>query len=686
MYLSMNVMGILRFSNYLKFRKFRGTFNGLSILVLFFFLYHGEEIVQTPFSWLSYSKLPDDLGSQDDSSVNISQQSVRGRKIQENEYNYNTHFQNGVIRRRRRRDNIWLANGDPSLCSGLHKHKGYSSKCEYLKANQECNAGGFFNYLHFLYCDCQKYQALGYFGLAIWLVALFYLLGNTASDYFCCSLERLSILLRLSPTLAGVTLLPLGNGAPDVFSSIAAFMGRDSDGVGLNSVLGGAVFVTSVVAGTISLCVADRSIRIDKKCFVRDVCFFMVALFFLLAILIVGELSVGGAIAFVSIYVVYALFVAATEMIRKNAARKKLESIGPLLPVSNRDDADNESVRASLLESDSSSVSATPAVADGFPFPCPEDKLPHWVWATNVAIYSNESAKTSAHSEYGWIQWNEEEHEMVTDQIPNSSSSSSSSSSCSALCWYFELPLTLPRRLTIPVVDEERWSKFYAVCSAFFAPLLLALLWNTRDVNPFNEKTVYLIGGATGAVLGLLALLFTRSDQAPQRCLLPWVLGGFFMSIIWFYIVANELVAVLVALGVIFGISPSLLALTVLAWGNSIGDLMSNTAMAMNGGKDGVQIAISGCYAGPMFNTLAGLGVSMLLGAWYKRPAAYTVPKDYTLYFTLGFLLLSLVWALIVLPCSNMRPNKLLGIGLMAIYLAFLSLRATIAIGDASSN
>lgn len=678
------MMGILSFGNYLKLRKFRGTFNGLSILVLFFFLYLGEEIVQNPFSRLSYSKVSQDLGSQDDSRVNIAtlEQPVR-RKIQENELspasNY-THVQNGV-----RRKDDWLAKGDPSMCSGLHKHKGYSTKCEYLKSNPECNAGGFFNYIHFLYCDCEKYKALGYVGLAIWLVALFYVLGNTAADYFCCSLERLSILLRLPPTVAGVTLLPLGNGAPDVFSSIAAFVGRDSGGVGLNSVLGGAVFVTSVVVGTVSLCVADQSVRIDKKCFIRDVCFFMVALFFLLAILIVGKLSVGGAIAFVSIYVVYALFVAATEMIRKNAARKKLESVGPLLPVRTRSGAlsvpnrDEESVRASLLEPDSSA--STAAVAEGFP--CPEDKLPHWVWSTNVAIYSNEVVKTSAHEDDGsklmyggWVQWNEEE-DVVTGVSPPSFT-------CSTLCSYLELPLTLPRRLTIPVVDEERWSKFYGVCSVLFAPVLLAFLWNTRDVNPFNEGVVYLAGAIIGVILGVLAFVFTKSDHPPQRFLLPWLFGGFFMSIIWFYIVANELVAVLVAFGVIFGISPSLLALTVLAWGNSIGDLVSNTAMAINGGMDGVQIAISGCYAGPMFNTLAGLGISMLLGAWYKRPAPYTVPKDYTLYLTLGFLTLSLVWSLVVLPCSNMRPNKLLGIGLIAIYVAFLSLRATIAIGDAS--
>ena len=550
-----------------------------------------------------------------------------------------------------------VSGGESSLqdtftsCENVRFHVGYPDSCSYVRANPECHSGTMIEYAELFYCSFAEAPLIGYVVYIVWLMALFYMLGNTAADYFCPSLEKLSKLLHLPPTVAGVSLLPLGNGAPDVFASIAAFTGSSNGQVGLNSVLGGAMFVTLVVAGSVALVVSSvhgaGTIKLDRKCFLRDVAFFMVTLVSLLLIIIVGKIHLWGAIMYLSIYLVYGFMVAAGEWI-KTQHRKSRQSSYALEPL--------------LLSSNSPDEESSGSFGEELVM---ENTLPQWMWTSNVAIYSHKGLATLDGASRPLWGWSEEEEAQLQAQR-----------SLRRLCWQLIwMPLNLPRRLTIPLVDDSRWSRPFAIGSAVLAPTLLAAVWYRNDGHPLGSSpTVYMFGLTLGALLGILTFFTTKSEHPPRRFLFPWAFGGFIMSIVWFYLIANELVAALVALGIILEIDAAILGLTVLAWGNSIGDLMSNTALSFNG-NDGVQIAVSGCYAGPMFNTLVGLGLSFLFASWKSYPSAFVIPTDYSLFYTIGFLYVGLLWALLTLPTRAMTPTKGFGIGLLVLYGTFLSLR-----------
>ncbi|OMO70319.1 Sodium/calcium exchanger membrane region [Corchorus olitorius] len=514
-------------------------------------------------------------------------------------------------------------------CQFLEGLDDYTAKCSYLKSNTPCVSQGYIDYLYLFYCNLGRFPFLGHCLLIIWLLVLFYLLGNTASEYFCYSLESLSNFLKLSPTLAGITLLSLGNGAPDVFSSMVSFMDSETQDIGLNTVLGGAFFVTCVVVGAISTLMHRKRVQVNKPAFVRDVCFLLLVIVTLILILVHGTINLWGAMAFSSMYIVYVILVYIIYIFWNSGGSE--------------DNTDSDSSYNSGL---------------------------------SIPILASEKAELDCLEEGDLEDENGEEYRKCCFCLKVSGP-------CSMFLRILEMPLYLPRRLTIPIACPERWSKPISVISVTLAPILLSILWDLEDDNLTFHKglVVYGIGFLFGITFGVIAYLTTESSSPPKKCLFPWLAGGFIMSVIWSYIIAQELVGLLISLGYIFGISHSILGLTVLAWGNSLGDLITNLTMALNGGPEGAQVAISGCYAGPIFNTLFGLGMSLIGSAWFGYPSPVQIPNDPYLLETLGFQVAALLWAVFVLPRRNMRLDGVLGGGLFLIYLTSMSSRMIQVVG-----
>ncbi|KAK9061478.1 hypothetical protein SSX86_018659 [Deinandra increscens subsp. villosa] len=497
------------------------------------------------------------------------------------------------------------ANPTATTCNPPHRHNSSHSKCIYVKTHPDCTPKGYINYLHIFYCNFPKFPQLAFLLLLLWLATLFYVLTNTASDYFCPAVEHLSKTLNLSPAIAGTTLLPLGNGAPDVFASVISFTASGDGGdIGLNSILGGAIFVSTVVVGILSLLTSYRRkiVVVDKPNFIRDVVFLLFSLSNLLVVIIIGKINFWSSILFASAYLIYICLVSYMHFI---SIKKQ--------SISNDDHVHNPT-------------------------------LPLLVRSADKLVPQKQSV-------------------------------------FKLIFYVIGLPVYLPRRVTIPMATQEKWSKPFGVISVVLAPILLALILTTSQMGSKASMVIWFTALVVGIALGSCTFACTSCTMAPQKCLLFWYASGFLMSVTWTYITAEELVSLLESLGTIIGMNPSILGLTVLAWGNSLGDLATNVAMAMQDGPDGARIAIAGCYAGPVFNVFVGLGFSFVVACWWDYPEPYLVPTNPYLCETVGFLICGLLWALVVLPNREMRLDRTLGCGLLTIYFCFLFVKIVRVIG-----
>jgi sodium/potassium/calcium exchanger 6 len=97
----------------------------------------------------------------------------------------------------------------------------------------------------------------------------------------------------------------------------------------------------------------------------------------------------------------------------------------------------------------------------------------------------------------------------------------------------------------------------------------------------------------------VIAIHKTSRNDCPPSYHVVFAAGSFAGSILVIYNVAKEVVSVMTTVGIISDMTDSMVGLSILAWGNSIGDVFSNIALAKQGYQ---QMAFAACFGGPMFS------------------------------------------------------------------------------------
>lgn len=178
------------------------------------------------------------------------------------------------------------------------------------------------------------------------------------------------------------------------------------------------------------------------------------------------------------------------------------------------------------------------------------------------------------------------------------------------------------------------------------------------------------------ATCSLSILHYIVEKEPPEKEQIPIVIIAFIMSVFWISTIAGELLNCLAALGVLLELPASLLGLTVLAWGNSVGDLVADVAVAKAGQP---AMAMAGCFAGPMFNMLFGLGTGLVIQTANVYPEAYKLQFHTSIVIAFVFLLMSLMGSLLVVTWNRFRVPSFWGFCLVALYIVFIIVSLLIA-------
>ena len=233
---------------------------------------------------------------------------------------------------------------------------------------------------------------------------------------------------------------------------------------------------------------------------------------------------------------------------------------------------------------------------------------------------------------------------------------------------------------TQPASSPKEWNRWLVATQIFTGPFfIVVLLWANTDpsISPQNLLLPCLYALIASLLTFAILIVTTTPSHAPKyRYLLCFF--GFMISIAWISTIANEVVGVLKAFGVILGISDAILGLTIFAVGNSLGDLVADITVARLGYP---VMALSACFGGPMLNILLGIGLSGLYMTIQggerrheKHPGRpirykpYQIEVGGTLLISGVTLLVTLAGLLVVVPLRGWWMDRRVGWGLVALW------------------
>ncbi|CAD5210430.1 unnamed protein product [Bursaphelenchus okinawaensis] len=529
---------------------------------------------------------------------------------------------------------------------------GRTQACDYvLNSYSNCEGGGYIAWTSVIVCQETDLTEVLFLVISIiWLLLLFILLAVSADEFLSTNITTIAEKFKISQSVAGVTLVAFGNGAPDIFSAIASAVSDESPKAGLafGQLLGGGMFITTVV---VPIVILITPIQLDAISTIRNLGFYVVALLWLGVIIFFSNtLFIWEPVGFLIIYVIYALTVVSGRMLLRLQKWREAKNAVFVRPATGHAHHHHHiqpntiSSTLSQLERSNSIKPVTNGTANHMYSESDDEELP----CQDVSfsgILADFIARLNCFDEKDFF---EASWYMKIFQICQFS-------------WMVLLTLSTP-------LAQPPWCKALTLIHLVVSPQFLLFAFQLTTMNIFGVGLqLWALCLCVSAILFVLVLATTSVDKEPTYYKMISCCCGFVVSVGWVYAVAAEVVGTVQMLGIISKLSPEILGVTVLGWTNSIGDLVADTSLAKQGYS---QMALAAAFGGPLFNLLVGFGLSFTIAVLQGKTVDIDV--DIEKLFMYGFMCVSVFGSLTILVLSRFRTNKYYAMLLLCVYFLFM--------------
>ena len=535
-------------------------------------------------------------------------------------------------------------------------------------------------------------------------------------------------MLKLSQNVAGVTFLALGNGSPDIFSCIAALSSGNLETTFLafGAMFGAGLFVNTVVIGAVTI--SQDGYDLARRPFFRDCIFYLAAIYWTWYNCYKKSLDLYTGIGYIVLYAAYvALVIMGRFVFQRYIKTPLVVSVDPgtvvdetyaentrSLTRDNREslpivDSDEEApahgaqpgqggrdledfvmnndewaevpgvkkaafTRALAVAQTLPHMIAAPAPRAGTIQKTPDDDQDTPLLRHDVSFSSPLQRHNSLYDYPSYTAGATKQmlRNLAHGLNPLHLEDWEDFSLKDKIIDVISVPANAIFKISIPVMDLTApllgWNKALSSLQLLTCPVVASLLLQLAG-STVGGVPVPGIAACVGLLLMVLVLMTSAQGETPRYYKSLYTLIGFLMSIVWIYTIANEIVSLLAAFGHMFLINGAILGLTVLSWANSVGDLVSDVAMAKQGYP---QMAVSACIGGPCLNMLLGIGLASTLSIIQSGGKPLTLKLSGSLIISSAFLMATICSHLVAVPLMNFKVKRWYGFYVFGLYACFL--------------